>query len=105
VCSSDLEGAGFVATLRLLATGDVPPGVLEAHAAALVAAQPVLPPVETAVAIFGRTGVAVTPWAEAVDPEGVVSAPLRAADPLADRAGVPVLSDDDWISLQAICRT
>ncbi len=100
-----IEGAGFVATLRLLTTGDVPPDVLEAHAAALVAAQPVLPPVATAVAIFGRAGVAVTPWAEAVDPDGVVSAPLRTADPLAGRVGVPVLSDDDWISLQAICRT
>jgi hypothetical protein len=100
-----IEGAGFVATLRLLTTGDVPAGALEAHAAAIVAAQPVLPPVETAVAIFGRAGVPVTPWADAVDPDGAVSAPLRAADPLAGRAGVPVLSDDDWISLQAICRT
>jgi hypothetical protein len=34
-----------------------------------------------------------------------VSAPLRAADPLAGQPGVPVLTDDDWISLQAICRT
>jgi hypothetical protein len=100
-----IEGAGFMATLRLLTTGDVPPGVLEAHAAALVEGQPMLPPVETAVAIFGRAGVPMTPWVAAVDPEGVVSAPLRAADPLTDQTGVPVLSDDDWISLQAICLT
>lgn len=100
-----IEDAGLMATFRLLTTGNVPAGVLETHAARLVAAQPVLPPVATMVAIFGRAGVPVGPWAAAVDPDGVVSAPLRAADPLAGQAGVPVLSDDDWISLQAICRT
>jgi hypothetical protein len=99
-----IEQAGMIGTLRLLATGDVPGEVLEAYAARLVAAPPILPPVATAVAIFGRAGVPLTPWTDAVDPQGVASGPLRAADPLAGRAGVPVLSDDDWISLQAICR-
>ena len=100
-----IEGAGFTGTMRLLMTGDLPGEVLEAHAARLVAAAPVLPPVATAVAVFGRAGVPITPWAEAVDPAGEVTAPLRVADPMAGRAGVPVLTDDDWISLQAICRT
>ena len=100
-----IEGAGFAGTMRLMLTGDLPGDVLEAHAARLVAAPQVLPPVATAVAVFSRAGVPITPWADAVDPEGRISAPLRAADPMAGRAGVPVLSDDDWISLRAICRT
>jgi hypothetical protein len=61
--------------------------------------------VATAVAVFGRAGVPVTPWADAVDPAGEVSAPLRAADPMAGRTAAPVLTDYDWVSLQAICRT
>jgi hypothetical protein len=100
-----VEGAGLVGTMRLLTTGDLPGEVLEAHAARLVAAPPVLPPVATAVAIFGRAGVPMVPWLDAVDPDGTVSAPLRAADPMAGRTGPPVLGDDDWVSLQAICRT
>jgi hypothetical protein len=100
-----IEGAGFTGTMRLLMTGDIPGEVLEAHAARLVAAAPVLPPVATAVAVFGRAGVPITPWAKAVDPAAEVSAPLRAADPMAGRPGIPVLTDDLWISLQAICRT
>jgi hypothetical protein len=100
-----IEGAGFAGTMRLLMTGDLPGEVLETHAARLVAAAPVLPPVATAVAIFGRAGVPVTPWAEAVDPAGEVTAPLRAADPMAGGQGVPLLTDDDWISLQGICRS
>jgi hypothetical protein len=100
-----IAGAGLMGTLRLLTTGDVPGETLEAYAAGLVAAPTILPPVATAVAIFGRAGVPLTPWAEAIDPAGEVTAPLRAADPLAGQAGTPVLGDDDWISLQAICRT
>jgi hypothetical protein len=100
-----IEGAGFVGTMRLLTTGDLPGDVLEAHATRLVTAPPMLPPVATAVAIFGRAGVPITPWAEAIDPAGAVSAPLRAADPMAGRTGLPVLADDDWIGLQSICRS
>lgn len=100
-----LDGAGITGTLRLLATGDVPPDVLSAHAAALVAAPPALPPVDTAAAIFGRAAVPIAPWADAVDPDGTATAALRAADPLAGQPGTPVLSDDDWIGLQSICRS
>lgn len=100
-----VAGAGFMGTMRLLTTGDLPAEVLQAHADALVRGGHVLPPVATAVAVFGRADVPITPWAEDVDPGGAASAALRAADPLAGRPGTPVLSDDDWISLRAICRT
>jgi hypothetical protein len=100
-----LDSAGMTGTLRLLATGNVPSDVLAAHAAGLVAAPPLLPPVETATAVFSRAAVPIVPWATAVDPEGTASAALRAADPLAGQPGSPVLSDDDWIGLQAICQS
>ena len=100
-----VAGAGIGGTMRLLTTGDLPGEVLQAQAARMVREPHVLPAVATAVAIFGRADVPITPWAEAVDPAGSASAPLRAADPLAGRPGTAVLSDDDWISLRAICRT
>ncbi len=100
-----IESAGFAGTMRLMMTGDLSAEILEDHARRLVTAPQVLPPVATAEAVFGRAGVPVTPWAEAVDPGGRASAPLRDADPMAGRPTVPVLEDDDWIGLQAICRT
>ncbi len=84
-----IEGAGFVATLRLLTTGDVPAGALEAHAAAIVARNPCCRRSRRRWRSLVGPACPSHPWADAVDPDGAVSAPLRAADPLAGRAGVP----------------
>ena len=100
-----LGSAGLLATLRLLATGRLPDETLDAHAAALLTATP-LPPSDAALlAAFGRIGLRARPYADARDITGESVLGLIEADPFAPPAAMPspLLSDADWLPLQAIC--
>jgi hypothetical protein len=47
--------------------------------------------------------VPTSPYAYAVDPTGETVLALIEADPFRSKSPQPVLTDGDWISLQAIC--
>ena len=94
-----LHHAGIVATTRLLTSGVLPAGAVEGYAEAALSTRAEAD--DTALlAAFKTLGLASTPYALAVDaPEGV----LVSEDPFQGRSPAPVISDNDWISLQGIC--
>ncbi|NCO87307.1 MAG: hypothetical protein GW886_11830 [Rhodobacterales bacterium] len=98
-----LDTAGLWTTLRLLATGDIPAEVLQAHAARLLADAPPDLPGDRLLAGFASAAVAATPYAYSVDITGETVLHLIEADPMAGQQHSPVMTDQDWISLQGIC--
>lgn len=91
-----LDAAGPFATLRLLATGSFAPGVLEAHAARLIAAPPTPPPPEEMAPVLLAAGVPPGPYARDIDPMTEIGPPALPGQ-------VPLLTDAEWVSLQGIC--
>ncbi|MCT8159022.1 hypothetical protein [Pseudoruegeria sp. SHC-113] len=98
-----LEAAGLRATLHLMTTGDIAPEVLDAFAETLLIAEPDPVPTEALLARFAARGISSTPYAYAVDISGETTLPLIEADPMRGQDTKPVLTDGQWISLQAIC--
>lgn len=92
-----------MATLKLLTSGTLPERALEEHARTLLTVPPT--PVSDAalIARFAEAGVPSSPYAYALDVSGEDVLGLIEADPLRDRPVRPVLSDGDWVQLQAIC--
>ncbi|EKX57056.1 hypothetical protein D516_1955 [Rhodobacter sp. AKP1] len=98
-----LEHAGLAATFRLLATGELPQDSVDGYAAQLLQATPALLTDEALATRFGEAGVSATPYAFAVDPTGESMLGLVEADELGGSEDKPVLTDEDWVSLQGIC--
>lgn len=98
-----LDAAGLWTTLRLLTTGDIPVEVLQAHAARLLVAEPEPLPADRLLAGFADAGVASSPYAYSIDITGETVLELIEADPMAGQQALPVLTDQNWISLQGIC--
>lgn len=98
-----LRRAGPVATLELLTSGRLGDGPLRREAEALLRATPPLPATEAITAQFARAGVPLTPWARDYDITGESVLPLIEADQISPQQAAPLLSDGDWLSLQAIC--
>ena len=98
-----LDQAGLWTTLRLLTTGAMPDAALADHAARLRAAPAPTPGAEALLPVFAAAGVDMGPWAQSLDPDGDSSLPLIEAAGLAAITGPAVLTDEDWIALQAIC--
>jgi hypothetical protein len=98
-----LDDAGVFASIRLLATGKLSPATLDAHAEALLSAEPRRPAYSALIDRFAAAEVPSTPYAYALDITGETVLPLIEADPVAPAAGRPLLADGDWISLQGIC--
>ena len=95
-----LTAAGPMIAARLLATGDVPDQVLREYAETLLTTGRPKPKSEELLASFRRARVSTLPYAYALDLTGEATLELIEAD----RGGAaPVLSDEDWISLQGIC--
>lgn len=97
-----LEQAGLGATLRLMTSGRMAAETLDAHAEALLTADPAPVPAGRLLPRFGRAGVSATPYAYALDITGESSKALIEGDP-ARGTPRPVLNDDDWVALQGIC--
>lgn len=99
-----LHHAGPLATFRLLTTGALPEGALDAYAEHLLAV-PDQPAAEAALlARFAAAQVTSTPYAYARDVTGETTLSLIEADPLRGNTASPeILSDGDWVRLQAIC--
>ncbi|MDT8328582.1 MAG: hypothetical protein RQ750_14570, partial [Roseovarius sp.] len=99
-----LAQGGVSASLRLLTTGVLPDEVLRGHAEALLTDPPDAIDPESLLAGFRAWSVRATPYAYAIDITGETVLPLIEADPFA--AAPPplaILSDQDWLRLQAIC--
>lgn len=91
-----LDTAGLRATLTLLATGTLPAAPLEPLAARLLTVRPAPAAPGRLAEIFAQANVTAAPWAAARNggiPPGAGGQP----------ATTPVMSDADWVSLQAIC--
>ena len=99
-----LAQGGISASLRLLTTGALPENVLRAHAEALLTGPPDPLDPETLLTGFRAWAVRATPYAYAIDITGETVLPLIEADPFAvPPPPPPILSDQDWLRLQAIC--
>ncbi|SDI65651.1 hypothetical protein [Lutimaribacter saemankumensis] len=99
-----LRAGGVRASFRLLTTGSLPDETLQRYAETLPSAKPVQVPDERMLAAFERAGVRSTPYAYALDLTGETVLGLIEADPFAGTAPPRVvLSDNDWLRLQAIC--
>lgn len=98
-----LEHGGVFVTLRLLTTGTISDEVLRAQARTLLRELP--EPVSTPVLLdaFQASGVPSSPYAYALDPSGEETLGLIEADPVPLAVSKPLLSDADWVGLQAIC--
>jgi catechol 2,3-dioxygenase-like lactoylglutathione lyase family enzyme len=98
-----LRHAGFVASFRLLTTGDLPEGALAGYGARLFERGPAQPADGNLLARMEAAGVPAAPYAYARDPSGETTLALIEADPFRDAAAPMLLSDGDWVSLQGIC--
>jgi hypothetical protein len=98
-----LNHAGLVATFRLLTSGDLPQGAMDGYGQALVSRAPIDLPQDRLLARFAGASVPVAPYALAVLPDDAARTALIAADPVTGTSHDALMSDQDWLSLQAIC--
>lgn len=95
---------GLGATLRLLTTGEVAPEALQGYGEGFLAAgrNPMAAPVDL-LALFQKAGVASAPYGEAARKADPAAQVLIENDPFPMGAPSPVLPDERWLELQAIC--
>lgn len=98
-----LNHAGVFATAQLLTTGHVGEVAQDAYARHLLTRAATPLPTATLLAGFSAWSVRASPYAYARDITGEETLALIEADPFAHRAPEPLLSDNDWLRLQAIC--
>lgn len=98
-----LEASSVWASFRLLTTGEMDDGTLKAYADTLLT-RPEMPlATDTLLDGFESWSVRATPYAYARDKTGETTVGLIEADPYAAEAPPALLSDSDWLRLQAIC--
>ena len=98
-----LNHAGLVATVRLLTTGDLPAGALDGYGEKMLNTPPIALAATTLLANFATAGVPSTPFAQVLAPDTAEAAFLVQNDPFAKALPAPLMPDEAWISLQAIC--
>ena len=100
-----LKHAGPMNAVRLLTSGKLAPDTLMGFSERLLLTN--LPPAspEDMLARFETARLAASPYAYALDVTGESTLPLIEGDPMAGTQTPPVLTDGDWLSLQAICET
>ncbi|SDN49978.1 hypothetical protein SAMN05216196_101720 [Lutimaribacter pacificus] len=99
-----LRAGGLRASFRLLTTGALPDETLQRYAETLPAVKHLPVPDDRMLAAFARAGVRSSPYAYALDMTGETVLGLIEADPFASTPPPrAVLSDNDWLRLQAIC--
>ena len=97
-----LRYAGTGATVTLLTTGALPEGALSGYARRRLVQPPAQPPAATLAAWFAEQGLSPLPYALSLPPERAALAE-ELADNAAPRRGDPLLSDGEWLTVQAIC--
>ncbi len=98
-----LEHAGARATATLLTTGQLPDAALDAFTEARLVNPTALLATEKLLPAFAAAEVRSTPYAHARDISGELTVELIEADPMRGAAPSPIMSDTDWLQLQAIC--
>ena len=98
-----LRHAGTFATFGLLTTGDLGAGAVQGHAEALLRRATAALPDEALLDRFRGAGLSSSRYAYALDPTGESVLGLIEADPWPKGPPRPVLADEDWLRLQAIC--
>ncbi len=98
-----LKHNGFWASVQLLTTGALREDTLKAYAQHLLTGPSPRLPDDILLAGFSAWSVRSTPYAFAVDISGETTLGLIEADPFANTAPEPVLSDANWLRLQGIC--
>ncbi len=98
-----LASSGVRATLTLLTSGQVKEKTLSDYAKHVLTTGPMQWETDALLGLFEGANVASTPFARAVDITGEATLDLIEADPYSGRSPAPLLSDGQWVSLQAIC--
>ncbi len=98
-----LRHGGFRASFSLLTTGSLKREMLIDYAKHLLTTPPAPLPEDRLLALFQSASLRSTPYAYALDISGETTLGLIEADPFDGRAPNPVLSDANWLRLQAIC--
>ena len=98
-----LSFAGPLATFRLLTTGALDPETLDAYAEHMLTADRAQAEDSALLALFGALQIRSSPYAYARDVTGESVLALIEADPMRGKTAEPLLSDADWLRLQAIC--
>jgi hypothetical protein len=100
-----LEHAGLRATFQLLTTAELSDTAIQGYGEAALRALPVTLPDATLIDAFTTAQVPATPYALAVDPDGLVTGGLVSGDPYQGLAPSPLIPDEEWVALQGICST
>ncbi|NNK79070.1 MAG: hypothetical protein HKP40_10200 [Litoreibacter sp.] len=98
-----LRTSGARATLRLLTTGDIDDETLSTYAKTLLTTPDTEPDTQALLAYFDAARISSGPYAYALDITGETSLELIEADPYRGAVTPRLLTDDQWVSLQAIC--
>lgn len=98
-----LRHAGLMATVRLLTTGHLPEGALDGYAETLLNSKPISLAEDRLLEKFRQVNLSSTAFARSLDPSGASTLGLIKGDPFKGVSPAAILSDNDWIRLQAIC--
>ncbi|MGL4238959.1 hypothetical protein [Tabrizicola sp.] len=98
-----LEFAGLRVTFGLLTTAELPNGALDGYGEAALRATPADLPDSTVISAFEAAQIPLTPYAVAVDPDGLTTGTLVSNDPYKGLSETPLISDEAWLALQGIC--
>ncbi|THH37476.1 hypothetical protein E4Z66_09175 [Aliishimia ponticola] len=98
-----LDFGGVTSTFRLLTTGRLSQGVLDAYAEHLLVQSAPQPAPDQMLPVFAAMNVGSTAYAYALDVTGETVLPLIEGDPMRGKPPVPLVSDADWLRIQAIC--
>jgi hypothetical protein len=97
-----LAHAGFMATLRLLASGEIAADSLDGYGQGLLATVTAQPDADLLIG-FKTAQVTSTPYAYFLDSSGETTLGLIEADPYPKGSDPAVLDDASWAGLQSIC--
>lgn len=98
-----LRYAGTGATVTLLTTGTLPEGALRGYARQRITQAPALPDAAAMGAWFAAKGISPTAYALSLPPERQALAEALADSAPGTPRTAPLLSDGEWLTIQAIC--
>lgn len=99
-----LEKAGLVATVRLLASGEIAADALDGYGQTLLTPRAITLSDEAKLAAFTAAKITSQPYAYALDKTGETTLSLIEADPFPAGSQPEVLSEPHWQALQNICQ-
>ncbi|MFK7876158.1 MAG: hypothetical protein AB8B71_10315 [Paracoccaceae bacterium] len=98
-----LDHAGLRSTFRLLTSGQLDTAALDSYSEYLMRVPQDPIPAPLLLNRFAEAKLRSAPYAYALDITGETVLPLIEADPMRNQIVTPLISDADWLRLQAIC--